>query len=109
MAVFAEVETKKFVDRMVVHLKKFFPKQCEVTGEPQLRETIRYGIKRAKIYGIVTERDVCKYIDLMVVLGRDFDADKRFPWAGEILTTSKKPRVKTSMLLQAAKNHLGKR
>ena len=58
MAVFAEAETKKSVDSMVVHLNKFFPKQCEAMGEPQLRETIRYGIKRAAAYGITAQRDV---------------------------------------------------
>ena len=106
MAVFAEVETQKFVDRMVIHLKKFFPKQCEAMGEPQLRDTIQYGIKRAATYGIAAKSDVYKYVDLMVVFGRDFDTDKRFAWAGEILHKSNNPSIKTSMLLQAGMHHL---
>ena len=106
MAVFAEVEIKKFVESMVVHLKKFFPKQCESMGEPQLRDTIRYGIKRAAAYGITAKRDVYKYVDLMVVFGRDFDTDKRFPWAGEILGTQKNPGAKVEALHETAKKQL---
>lgn len=106
MAVFAEVETQKFVDRMVVHLHKFFPKQCEAMGEPQLWETIGYGIKRAAAYGITAERDVYKYVDLMVVFGPDFDTDKRFPWAGEALRTQNSSARKMQALHQAARKYL---
>ncbi|MGA2987123.1 MAG: hypothetical protein ABSG32_25285 [Terriglobia bacterium] len=106
MAVFVEVEIEKFVDGMLVHLRKFFPRQCEAMGEPQLRETIRYGIKRAAAYGITAERDVYKYVDLMVVFGRDFDADKQFPWAGETLRAKKDPARKMLSLHQAARNYL---
>lgn len=106
MAVFVQVEIGKFEDRMVVHLQKFFPKQCKAMGEPQLRETIRYGIKRAAAYGITAERDVYKYVDLMVVFGRDFDTDERFPWSGETLRTQKNPARKLQALRQAARNYL---
>jgi hypothetical protein len=106
MAVFAEVETKKFVDRVVVHLKKFFPKQCEAMGDSQLPETIRYGIKRAASYNIKAQRDVSRYVDLMMVLGHDFDRDKRLPWAGEVLRARNSAEVRISMLLKTAQKHL---
>lgn len=83
--------------------------QCNAMGEPQLRETIQYGIQRATAYGIVGNSDVCKYIDLMVVFGRDFDTAPRFPWAAEILTTSKNPSVKSFALLHVAKKYLRER
>ena len=38
---------------------------------------VQYGIKRAAVYGFTAKRDVCKYIDLMILFGRDFDTDKR--------------------------------
>jgi hypothetical protein len=106
MAVFEQVEIKKFVDCMVIHLKKFFPKQCEALGEPGLRETVQHGIKRAKAYGITSKRDVYKYVDLMVVFGRDFDTDKRYPWAGEILQKQLGPGVRIEALHQAARKQL---
>ena len=106
MAVFAEVETKKFVDRMVIHLKKFFPKQCEAMGESQLRETIRHGIKQAASYNIKAQRDVSRYVDLMIVLGHDFDRDKRLPWVGEVLRTRNSADVRISVLLKTTQKHL---
>ncbi len=72
---------------MVVHLNKHFPKNCAALGEAGVREAIGAGIASAKKYGIVSERDVCKYINLMFAFGRDFDVDPKLPWAAQILRT----------------------
>lgn len=85
MGVFEEVALKNFEDRMVIHLGKFFPEQCAALGDDGIREAIRYGIERAESYGIVDERDVCKYIDLTIVFGRDFDESPGTAWASSIL------------------------
>jgi|ERR1019366_2191180 hypothetical protein len=106
MAVFSQEEARKFEERMLVHLRKFFPKECEAGGAAQLRETVKHGLKRAGSYGITAERDVCKYIDLMIVFGCDFDMDKQYPWAGEILETRNSPAAKLAVLLEAAKKKL---
>jgi hypothetical protein len=42
-------------------------------------------VDRAKVYDIDSERDVCKYIDIMYTFGRDFDIDPEIPWASKIL------------------------
>ncbi|MBZ5626545.1 MAG: hypothetical protein LAQ69_48870 [Acidobacteriia bacterium] len=106
MAAFAQAAVKSFDDRVVIHLNKFFPEQCGTLGEPQLREFIRYGVERANTYGIVAERDVCKYIDLMAVFGRDFDTDPRLRWAGVILGTKQNFGANIQHLIAAAQDHL---
>jgi hypothetical protein len=106
IAVFSELEVEKFEEWMLAHLRKFFPAQCRLAGEPRLREMIQKGIERADSYHITVRRDVCKYIDLMVVLGRDFDRDRRYPWAGQILARTGLPAQKMSNLLTAAQQHL---
>ena len=106
---FAQAERLKFEDWMVAHLTKFFPKQCESAGEAGLRDTIQYGIRRAAAHGITTRRDTCKYIDLMIVFGPDFDTDRRLGWAGKILRQRAGSGVKMPSLLAAAKRHLAKR
>ena len=73
MAMFSGTALQSFEDRVAAHLNRCFPDQCKLLGEPSLRGTIRYGIERASQHGINAEREVCKYIDLMVVFGRDFD------------------------------------
>ena len=104
MQVFSEAALEGFEDRVLAHLHKCFPKQCKALGETELRETIRYGIKRAAKYGIIAERDVCKYTDVMVVLGRDFDKDSELPWASAILSdeTLQQPTAKIERLYQVA-------
>jgi len=87
MGVLEQGVLRDFGDSMVVHLERFFPQQCAVLGDDGVRETIRYGIERAKNYGLVDERDVCKYIDLMIVFGRDFDTSPKTSWAGRILNS----------------------
>jgi hypothetical protein len=84
-AALSDAVAKRFEDRVVVHLQKCFPKECGLWGEPAVRDLIQFGIGRASAYKITTERDICKYIDVMVVFGRDFDRDPRFPWVPVIL------------------------
>jgi hypothetical protein len=108
-AVLSQLEVRKFEDWMLVHLKKFFPKQCGALGDTQLRQTVQHGIKRAASYELTARRDVCKYIDLMIVFGRNFDTDRRYRWAGEILGKRRNPGVKMQTLFQAAKLRLRKR
>jgi hypothetical protein len=108
-AVLSQLEVQKFEDWMLAHLKRFFPRQCAVAGDQRLREMVQYGIQRAAVYGITAKRDVCKYIDLMIVFGRDFDTDRRSRWAGEILGKRRNPGVKMQTLLQTAKIRLKKR
>ncbi|HYO54531.1 DUF4123 domain-containing protein [Archangium sp.] len=85
MEAFAEASRKDFENRMVVHLREVFPDECEPLGDKGLRETIRYGLQRASSYRITQESDVCQYLHLMLVFGRDFDKDEALLWAGLIL------------------------
>lgn len=103
----SENAVKVFEDQMAAHLNKCFPDWCRAVQEPGVRETIRYGVKQAAQYGITAQRDVCKYTDLMVVFGRDFDRNPGVPWASSILNDRalKDPTVKTEALYEAGKQH----
>lgn len=48
MLVFEHATSRDFEDEMVVYLKEFAPKHCEIVGEEQVRRIIRYGTKRRK-------------------------------------------------------------
>jgi len=92
----AKASLKSFEDRMVVHIRKHYPTHYEKLGEENTRVLIQYGIERAATYEVVSERDVCKYIDLMVSFGPDYDIDARHPWAAKALNDKrlKDPSVK---------------
>jgi len=109
LAALSRAEVQKFEQWVRVHLQRFFPRQCAAAGETGVQELVQYGIQRAAIHGITAKRDVCKYIDLMIVFGRDFDKDKKSRWAGQILGNRRHPGARMRALLQAAKVRLKNR
>jgi hypothetical protein len=96
--------TNGFVNEMVAHARQFFPAACEKVDEKQLRESIRYGMDRAKTYGVVTRRDVALYLNLVFQFGRDFDRDPKLPWAARILNHRdlKNPHFRVQRLNEVA-------
>ena len=61
-----------------------------------LRSFVEHGIDRAASYKIEAERDVCKYLNLMAVFGRNFDVE--LPWAKETLASAAGPGLKLTRL-----------
>jgi len=107
--VFSDLEVRKFEDWMACHLKRFFSAKCDALGEACIAEIIRYGMKRASHHGFRTRRDVCKYIDLMMVLGRDFDIHERTRWAAGILARGGDASATMRALFAATSHQLKKR
>ena len=85
MATFEQAAIHNFENRLLEHLKEFFPRHCEIFGEEQVRKVIRLGIERAEQYELVSERDLHLYVGLMFMLGSYFDQDPQLPWAAKIL------------------------
>lgn len=108
LKVFSKNEGLKFEEQAAAHLHKIFPEQSQALGEEKLGQLIRYGIERARTHEIVAQRDVCKYIDLMMIFGRDFDTNKKLPWAAAALSEEfleGHPTEKISRLLDIAMEH----
>lgn len=85
MTTFEQAAIHNFENRLLEHLKEFFPRHCEILGDEQVRKVIRLGIERAEQYEVVSERDLHLYVGLMFMLGSYFDQDPQLPWAGKIL------------------------
>src|SRR5579864_7989544 len=99
-AAFRKAAMDNFIERVAAHAAKFFPETCERLGPEGVRTKIAYCTKRAATYGIVTEPEVCKYVDVAFAFGRDFDRDTKYPWAGAILANARvTPKSKISKLL----------
>ena len=102
---------KQFKDRMVAHLRRYFPEQSTSSGKEDLCETIQYGIQQAAAYEIVNEYDVSGYINLMFTFGHDFDKNPALPWASRILNDNAlygSGRRKMDSLYKEAEKHLSK-
>lgn len=85
MEAFGNAALGKFEDDMVLHLRQFAPRHCEVIGEPAVRRAIRLGTERARKYGLTNRGPVRFYIELMFMYGCDFDTDIQCAWAARVL------------------------
>jgi hypothetical protein len=79
-----------FEDRMVRHIAQTFPAQFKKlaappSGDAAVRMLIQQGIERAARYEITIERDVGRFIEVLVVLGADFETRADGAWAQSIL------------------------
>lgn len=87
LAALREERLQKMEDRLMEHASQYFPEVCA-----QLRETLREAVKasmaQASRYGFEGEREVCKYLNLQLRFGRDFDRDPECWWAHPLLNSS---------------------
>jgi hypothetical protein len=94
---FRTAALKKFEDDMVDHIKAYFPNHYTSMQEANTRATIRFGYSKAGAYGINTTRNVCLYLNNMLLLGSNFDSDAQYPWAQQILTDEHLPDAAARM------------
>ncbi|KYF80871.1 hypothetical protein BE20_00840 [Sorangium cellulosum] len=89
---------------MLTHLQQMFPAYVDVLGDDGTRALVKLGVTRAAAYGIVSERGVCIYVDVMFAFGRDFDSDPRCAWAIDVLRDPqyKDPETRAFRLYEAA-------
>jgi hypothetical protein len=85
------VAIQEFEKNMLRHLKQFFGDESAAMGDEALREHIRHAISRAKQYGLTSERDLCKYLNLTMVYGGDFDTHPELEWMRDFLTDPEVP------------------
>jgi hypothetical protein len=70
------------------HLREHFAEQTEEMDDDSLLAFAAEGDGRAFEYGIEDAVAVCKFVDLMILLGKDFDTNPAYPWAAAILKDS---------------------
>jgi hypothetical protein len=95
----------QFEEQMLEHLNRFFP-SCRRAGDEANLLLIRRGIEGASRYRIVRRQDVCKYIDLMVILGEKYAENPELPWVGQILANPLLGTAKMAKLVNEAMKHL---
>ncbi len=93
-----------FEDRTIRFLIRTHPEQARMLGQKGLRELIQYGCLRAEQYEIVGEDERSQFIELMLLLGRNFDQESNCGWAQAILRDSRLPnmRERINLLREAA-------
>ncbi len=102
MQIFEDRMQQLFEERMTTHLKEYFPQETASLTDVDLLQIVRYGVARAGSYGFLSEADVCRYLNLMLTFGRDFDVDSRLDWVQDILQYEDEPERKMKRLYATA-------
>ncbi len=85
LAALEEIDPGAFEDYMAVHLVEFSPPHAQALGEPGLRALVREGVAKAARHGWTRRGPVKFHIELMLLLGFEFDADPQYPAVAAIL------------------------
>ena len=88
MAVFGRQQRERFEDRVFLILAECWKEKVASRGTASVRDLIRTGIERASSYGLRSEREAFTYVNLMLLLGDDFDRDGENDSVAEILADS---------------------
>ena len=89
MKTFRNASAGAFEQQMVEHLTNFARVHAESIGEKMLQQLVHLGVERAELHGWTQKGPVEFYLELMVMLGADFDTDPQYPWISEILDSKK--------------------
>lgn len=106
MSEFERVARNAFEDDMVWHVREEFPDRIVGMPEDSVREQVRWGMRRAEGYGFTNRGPVGFFIELMFLLGPEFDSDPRYPWARDILTDKTDQMDRSDRLHEVLMNHL---
>lgn len=105
-AIFVQVAIDRFVGDMMARLRQSVPERVAALGDEQARALIRYGIGRARSYGIESEKGAGVFVHMLFVFGAAFDTHPRLPWAARWLTSGAREAPKVRGLVGAAAQHL---
>lgn len=72
---FHKAAAAQFERTLVEHIQRHFPAQASFIGEAAITETVRLGIPKAEKLGYRTQREIALFVNLMFLLGTEFDSD----------------------------------
>jgi hypothetical protein len=64
-----------FGQRMASHLRLYFPDDVAALDDTELRAAIDGAIQRARGHGLISARDLCRFLNLCAIFGWNFDDD----------------------------------
>jgi hypothetical protein len=85
MHVFEQLRITPWVERFIGYLRRNFPAYYAARGQPGVEREVQYAIACAQAYGFTSANDICKFLNLHVILGRDFDKLPNNAWMREWL------------------------
>ncbi|HLT38378.1 MAG TPA: hypothetical protein VK034_18960 [Enhygromyxa sp.] len=66
------------------HARRHHPERCAALGEVELLAVVDAAIVRGGGYGLTSQRDLCRFLDIVLVIGDD--PQREFDWLDEVLS-----------------------
>jgi hypothetical protein len=81
----------RLVKTVTVHARECFPEECAAMGEEQLLHRMEDAAAAAARWGLGSPQDVCRFVNLSMILGPGFDSDPKLKWIYEMLSDAGVP------------------
>ena len=88
---FGEASRHRFESRLCDLVRQHWRESCEAMSPSDLHKFVEDGIARGRRYGLTSERDLARFVNVQFALGAEFDADPRHAWAADVLKASGVP------------------
>jgi hypothetical protein len=91
MAALRRDRIARFDYKALAHVRKYFPEQCAAVGDDIALAYVREGLARARSYGLISEYDLLRFLNVMFTLGSDFDSNRQYAWVRPVLDNRAAP------------------
>jgi len=97
-----------FEREMVEHLNAFEPRLCQAAKEDGVRRAVEVGIERARALGFTTRGQIAFHLELMCILGWQYEVDPQLAWVSETLENAAPddPKARANQLYDRANAYL---
>lgn len=102
-----KVQERRLVDRAVAYVRRGHPAVCAALDEGSIRASAETALRKRDAYRFDSEETYLAYLDLMYLLGFDFDEDPGCQWVRQRLTDfSLGPRTRLLLLVEDARSRV---
>ncbi len=100
---------RQVADRAVAYVRRQYPGTCAALDERAIRASIETALGMRANYQFDSEETFFAYLDLMYLLGFDFDLNPQCEWVRETLTDfDLGPRTRLLLLVEQARARAGR-
>lgn len=86
MDVFKQHALNNYIERMCKHIRVLYPEIFYTLRETDVRSFIEESIQKARLYGLLDEYAVTRFLDYRLLLGNEFELLENNQWILNILT-----------------------
>jgi Domain of unknown function (DUF4123) len=110
MQAMAEARREQMIDRCVEFVRGEFPDLCARMTAAQVRDSVRTALAKGERWKFGAREEVMLYLELMYLLGFDFDESRRGAWArGMLGDFDLGPRTRLELLVDEARARVGRK